>query len=152
MSKSRKLVIIISLCLALIATGVYFLFLKPAKVNAPSNETTNSTQKTNSSEAVQTKTDASLGDYLATSTGSALYTYDKDTNGVSNCSGSCLGAWPAYTQTSTAMTMSENVGVIIRSDGTIQYTYKGMPLYTFVSDSNGKVTGDGVNGFKLAKP
>jgi len=30
-----------------------------------------------------------------------------------------------------------------RPDGSSQVTYKGMPLYTFVEDSNSQVTGDG---------
>ena len=36
-----------------------------------------------------------------------------------------------------------NVGVVKRPDGTRQVTLDGMPLYTFVQDSPGQITGDG---------
>ena len=50
------------------------------------------------------------------------------------------------------LTLPANVTVITRSDGGKQYAYKGMPLYTFTSDGNGQVTGDGVENFHIAKP
>ena len=100
---------------------------------------------------VATKTDSKLGKYLADANGWALYTYGSDTSGVSNCSGTCLTNWPIYKATVTTG-LPTNVTVITRSDGTSQYAYKGMPLYTFSSDSVGKVTGDGVSNFSVAKP
>jgi predicted lipoprotein with Yx(FWY)xxD motif len=46
-----------------------------------------------------------------------------------------------------------NVGTITRTDGGVQYTYKKMPLYYYVGDTSaGQITGDGVNGFSVAKP
>jgi predicted lipoprotein with Yx(FWY)xxD motif len=46
-----------------------------------------------------------------------------------------------------------NISTIKRSDnGQIQYTYKGMPLYYFASDTKGQVTGNAVSGFYVAKP
>lgn len=41
------------------------------------------------------KTDA-LGEFLVSNDGGTLYTFSKDTAGVSNCSGDCTN-WPAYT-------------------------------------------------------
>jgi predicted lipoprotein with Yx(FWY)xxD motif len=151
MGKKGTAVTAIAICILLIGVGTYFLFLKPAKVIAPSTET-KSSSSTLSKNVIQTKNDSALGDYLTSSSGAPLYTYEKDTPGESNCMDSCLGAWPAYVPTDSSATMEENLSVITRSDSVMQYAYRGMPLYTFVSDSNGKVTGDGVNGFKLAKP
>jgi predicted lipoprotein with Yx(FWY)xxD motif len=75
-----------------------------------------------------------------------------DSNGVSNCSGSCLTNWPIYEATATT-DLPANVTVITRSDGKKQYAYKGMPLYYFSGDTSaGQVTGDGVNNFHVAKP
>ncbi|HSX46128.1 MAG TPA: hypothetical protein VLG27_03970 [Candidatus Saccharimonadia bacterium] len=128
--------------------------------NYGSSSTQSSTSSTNSSGSTPavnnavlvTKTDSKVGSYLATPAGAALYTYGGDSNGVSNCTGSCLANWPAYEATTTT-NLPTNVGTIKRSDnGKSQYTYKGMPLYTFVSDSNGQVTGDGVENFHVAKP
>jgi predicted lipoprotein with Yx(FWY)xxD motif len=120
--------------------------------NVQSNLPTKTKASTTASKIVQTKTDSKLGQYLADANGNALYTYDKDTDNTSNCSGSCLTNWPAYKATSTSATLPTNVGTITRSDGGVQYTYKKKPLYTFTSDTAGKVTGDGVEGFSVAKP
>jgi predicted lipoprotein with Yx(FWY)xxD motif len=114
----------------------------------------NNTKKTSASTASQivtTKTDSKLGQYLADGNDKALYTYGADTNGVSNCTGSCLATWPVY-EAATTTNLPANVTAITRSDNTKQYAYKGMPLYYFTGDTAGKVTGDGVNNFHVAKP
>jgi predicted lipoprotein with Yx(FWY)xxD motif len=114
--------------------------------------TANSSNKTAASEVVTTKTDSSLGQYLADPGNKALYTYGADTAGVSNCSGSCLADWPIYSAANAPAALPSNITVITRGDGSKQYAYKGMPLYYFSGDAAGKVTGDGVNDFHLAKP
>ena len=89
----------------------------------------------------------SLGNILTDSKGMTLYTYSKDTTGKSNCSGGCLQAWPAYVAPSQSGTFPANISVIKRTDGTLQYAWKGMPLYYFVSDKKpGDVKGNGVGG------
>lgn len=110
------------------------------------------TTKTTAADVVKTKTDSKVGQYLTDANGNTLYTYDQDTDNTSNCTGTCLTDWPAYKNTSTSTTYPTNVGSITRADGTMQYTYKKKPLYTFVSDTAGKITGDGVNSFSVAKP
>src|SRR5579871_4774679 len=44
-----------------------------------------------------TKTDATKGSYMTDFQGMTLYTFDKDTQGVSNCYNGCAKAWPPYT-------------------------------------------------------
>jgi predicted lipoprotein with Yx(FWY)xxD motif len=119
-------------------------YVPPKKAASTNTKTTN--------QIVTTKTSSSLGQYLAGGNGKTLYTYGKDTSGVSNCTGSCLTDWPVYTATS-ATNLPTNVTVITRSDSTKQYAYKGLPLYYFTGDTSpGMVTGDGVNDFHAAKP
>jgi predicted lipoprotein with Yx(FWY)xxD motif len=119
----------------------------PQKKQTSANSNTSTT-----SQIVNTKTDAKLGQYLADSKGKALYTYGADTTGVSNCTGSCLADWPVYEATSTT-NLPANVTVITRADGTKQYAYKGMPLYYYTGDTSaGQVSGDGINNFHVAKP
>jgi predicted lipoprotein with Yx(FWY)xxD motif len=102
---------------------------------------------------VLTKSNSSVGQYLTDSSGNTLYTYGADTKGVSNCTGSCLANWPAYQLASSNTNLPANFGSIKRPDnGQMQYTYKGMPLYTFTGDTMGQVTGNDVNNFKVAKP
>src|SRR3954464_11391745 len=46
--------------------------------------------------AVQLKTDAELGSYLADSLGYTLYYFSNDFNGLNNCTGGCAAVWPVY--------------------------------------------------------
>ena len=88
----------------------------------------------------------------------ALYTYTKDTAGVSNCTGSCATFWPPYIVSKSqglvaGLNINGALGTIKRSDGTLQLTYKGAPLYFWSQDGKaGEVTGNNVNGFVVAKP
>ncbi len=103
---------------------------------------------------VMTKSSTSVGQYLTDGNGRTLYTYSKDSSGVSNCSGSCLSSWPPYQAVGTIVNLPENVGTIRRTDnGEVQFTYKGLPLYYFVSDAMaGQITGNGLAGFSVARP
>lgn len=122
------------------------------------NNSTASTARTNKSSGSQssiimTKTDPKLGEYLTDASGRALYTYNADSANTSNCTGSCLATWPAYTAASSMANLPSGVGTITRTDNNeVQYTYNGMPLYYFVSDKDGQVTGNGVENFQIAKP
>lgn len=92
-------------------------------------------------------TKGKLGSVMTDPKGMTLYTYAKDTAGVSNCTGQCLSNWPAFVAPSETGTFPANITVIKRADGTLQYAWKGMPLYYFVKDTdNGDAYGDGVGG------
>lgn len=93
------------------------------------------------------------GSYLTAFNGMTVYTYSKDTAGVSNCSGQCATNWPPYTVPSAAdvhvssVFKAADVGTITRADGTLQVTYKGNPLYFYVKDTKpGDTTGSNVGG------
>ena len=93
------------------------------------------------------------GPILTDMAGMALYTFDNDAPGVSNCMDACLANWPALAATADDVAEGD-YEVIERADGTRQWTYKGQPLYTFAKDeAPGDVTGDGVNEvWHLARP
>ncbi len=133
----------------------------PAPVVQTTNVTPAPTQTTSSSSAMMvknsilmTKTDSAKGDYLTDTKGMTLYVFDKDTKGVSNCTGSCLTTWPPYSAASAPVSMPSDVTTIKAADGTMMYAYKGMPLYYYQKDTKpGDTTGDGVGGvWHLAKP
>ena len=44
------------------------------------------------------------------------------------------------------------MGTITRSDGTLQVTYKGLPLYLFHKDANPGDTKGNYTGWSLVKP
>jgi predicted lipoprotein with Yx(FWY)xxD motif len=77
-----------------------------------------------------------------------LYSYSGDTTSASNCTGSCAIAWPpVLTSGSPALVnslSSSKVGTIKDSDGELQLTYAGKPLYFFSKENIIK----GPNGFE----
>jgi predicted lipoprotein with Yx(FWY)xxD motif len=87
--------------------------------------------------------DSANGPILVTEEGMTLYTFDKDSDGVSACEGDCVVNWPILAAEEEAAPDGD-WAVIERSDGTYQWTYKGKPLYTFKGDAAaGDITGDG---------
>lgn len=137
-----------------IVVGGYAIFHKSPKATLSTNSSTQkSTAVAVNNAVLVTKTDSKLGQYLATPSGKPLYTYGGDSADVSNVTGSLLASWPAYVDTGSTTGLPTNVGTIKRTDnGQTQYTYKGLPLYTFVDDSQGQVTGNGVSDFTIATP
>jgi predicted lipoprotein with Yx(FWY)xxD motif len=87
---------------------------------------------------------------LVNSAGMTLYQLSTDTATTSACTGACASAWPPLTVAS-GMTPKGGTGTdgtwgtLTRSDGTLQVTYKGHPLYTFAGDkSAGSTSGQNV--------
>ena len=79
--------------------------------------------------------------------GMTLYWFVPDTSTASKCTGSCATYWPLVTGTVTAGSgVTGTLGTITRPDGTIQATYDGHPLYTYVGDTApGQAKGNGKN-------
>jgi predicted lipoprotein with Yx(FWY)xxD motif len=152
----KKAIIVIVPAVSIIAAGSFLLFYKPPKATGSSSASSTTSQGqagTVNNAVLTTRTVTSIGDYLADPSGKTLYTSASDTSGVSNCNGSCLTAWPPYLDTGSTSGLPTGISTIKRTDtGGIQYTYNGMPLYYFTSDSQGQVTGDGVSNFQVAKP
>jgi predicted lipoprotein with Yx(FWY)xxD motif len=94
------------------------------------------------------KTDAKKGNYMTDFQGMTLYTFDKDTNGISNCYNGCAQIWPPYTSGAVAQSnFPPNISVITRTDGSKQFAWNGKPLYYYASDTKaGDTMGDGVGG------
>ncbi len=88
-------------------------------------------------------TDSAKGPILVTEAGMTLYTFDKDSAGVSVCEADCVAKWPILAATKGDVADGD-WAIIDRADGAKQWTYKGLPLYTFVTDvAAGDITGDG---------
>jgi hypothetical protein len=70
------------------------------------------------------------------------------------CTGGCASLWPPLTVPAGttkvaggAGVSSSDLGIIMRTDGSHQITYKGMPLYTYTGDTKpGQASGQGVGG------
>ena len=85
---------------------------------------------------------------LTNAKGFALYSFAPDTATTSNCNGTCAQNWPPVKGPATAAGVTGTFGTITRADGSVQATFDGHPLYTFVGDkSPGQASGNGVNAF-----
>ena len=83
---------------------------------------------------------------LTSSKGFTLYSFAPDTSTTSKCNGTCAQNWPPVTGPVTAAAVTGTFGTITRSDGSVQATFDGHPLYTFVGDTApGQAKGNGLN-------
>jgi predicted lipoprotein with Yx(FWY)xxD motif len=100
---------------------------------------------------VRLSSDGSDG-YIVDGAGKTLYytLNDAPGNGISNCFGECSLLWhPFYTDIIRVPSRlsTSDFETISRSDGTLQTTYKGWPLYTYTKDlTPGDTKGDGEKG------
>ncbi len=99
---------------------------------------------------VSLSSDDKLGTYLVGPNGMTLYTFKKDHQAASVCSDKCVENWPLLTvndgETPTAgQDLPGKLDVLKRSDGKLQVTYNGQPLYYWVKDkAAGDTTGQDV--------
>jgi predicted lipoprotein with Yx(FWY)xxD motif len=109
---------------------------------------------------VDASTVGTHGVILVTKTGVTLYRYTPDGTGAPTCTGGCATAWPPLTVpagtnpvTAGSGVTASDLGTVARSDGSLQVTYKKMPLYTFAGDSApGQANGQGVGGIWFVVP
>lgn len=96
------------------------------------------------------RTDPDIGAHLVAADGRTIYVFGEDAPFRSNCDAACTEQWQPLTFSGIAPS-SQGVNVILvgsllRSDGSSQATYGGLPLYTFVGDEEeGSFAGAGVD-------
>lgn len=93
-----------------------------------------------------------LGTIIVNSEGLTLYDFHKDKGGTSSCYGACAGAWPPLLTEgepkAEAGAMASQLGTTKRKDGTVQVTYAGWPLYTYLGDKGpGEANGNDFSQF-----
>jgi predicted lipoprotein with Yx(FWY)xxD motif len=100
---------------------------------------------------ITTKHDKKLGMILAYGPKTmTVYLFEGDHGAKSSCTGACASAWPPVTGKPQAAgsALHGDLGTVRRSDGTLQVTYKGHPLYRFIKDGdNHDAYGQGVKAF-----
>ena len=101
---------------------------------------------------VSTASTSKLGTIIVSSSGMALYDFQKDSATKSACYGSCAKIWPPLMSSGAPKAAggaeASKLGTIKRTDGTTQVTYNGHPLYTYTADmSPGEVNGNGITSF-----
>jgi predicted lipoprotein with Yx(FWY)xxD motif len=93
-----------------------------------------------------------LGLILVDSKGFTLYDFHKDKGTQSACYGACEKGWPPMIPSDEPQVgngaSASKLGTTERKDGTMQVTYAGHPLYTFVEDKKpGEANGNDVSAF-----
>jgi predicted lipoprotein with Yx(FWY)xxD motif len=119
--------------------------IDPGATTTPASTTTSTTS---AAAASTTTADASnagttlvtattgLGTFLVDDAGNTLYLFVPDSQGDSTCYDACAGNWPPLTGdvSAGAGVDATLLGTTARTDGTVQVTYNGWPLYYFVAD------------------
>jgi predicted lipoprotein with Yx(FWY)xxD motif len=95
---------------------------------------------------------SNLGRILVDAHGKTLYMWAHDKGQKSTCYGECAQYWPPLLTSgkplAAAGARAALLGQTRRSNGKIQVTYKGHPLYRFVQDTRaGQTKGEGLTGF-----
>jgi predicted lipoprotein with Yx(FWY)xxD motif len=90
---------------------------------------------------------------LVDAKGLPLYIYKPDTPTTSRVMGQLAALWPPLVASAptAAAGITGTLGVVTTTNGR-QVSYSGHFLYTFVEDSPGRVTGQGVQNFFVATP
>jgi predicted lipoprotein with Yx(FWY)xxD motif len=92
------------------------------------------------------------GRVLVDSGGLTLYDFHKDKGTQSSCYGACAATWPPLTTEGSPKAsegaMTSKLGTTKRSDGSMQVTYAGHPLYTYAADQKpGEANGNDIDSF-----
>jgi predicted lipoprotein with Yx(FWY)xxD motif len=119
----------------------------------PTGPSTGQQPGTSAPVTLQTSSNAS-GEFVVDQQGRSLYLFEADSSGRSNCNGACAAAWPPLIAANgqapggAGDAQGGLAGVIARDDGTMQVTYKGMPLYYYAGDTDaGQTNGQGLDQF-----
>jgi predicted lipoprotein with Yx(FWY)xxD motif len=93
-----------------------------------------------------------VGPILVDAKGFTVYDFHKDKGTTSSCYGSCAGVWPPVLSegapTAGEGASASKLGTTKRKDGTVQVTYAGHPLYTYVADKKpGEANGNDFSSF-----
>ncbi len=84
---------------------------------------------------------------LTNGKGLTLYWFAPDTPARSACTGACAQYWPPVTgRPAAGPGLTGRLATITRPDGTVQATYDGHPLYTYIADTApGQANGNNLN-------
>jgi len=90
---------------------------------------------------------------LVNASGRTLYHNAFEKNNVVKCTGSCSAEWPPLVVAASAKPVAgpgvtaSMLATVKRSDGKVQVTYRGLPLYLYSGDKKaGDVKGQGAGG------
>jgi predicted lipoprotein with Yx(FWY)xxD motif len=120
--------------------------------SSPPVATNPSPSPAGSGTTIATAANGKLGQILVDGKGMTLYLFVADKGTASTCYTSCAQYWPPVLTTGAPLAgtgaQASLLGTTRRTDGKVEVTYKGHPLYYFLNDKKvGDTTGQGVDGF-----
>jgi predicted lipoprotein with Yx(FWY)xxD motif len=137
---------------ALASGGGSSLYGSSAGKSASGSATTITPANQATVTAVKATVNGTSESILVDAQGLPLYNYKLDTARTSSVTGQLAALWPPLiASTPTAQGANGALTSLPTTHGQ-QVTYNGHFLYTFVDDSPGKVTGQGVQNFFVATP
>ena len=89
---------------------------------------------------------------LVDAQGLPLYTFGSDTSTKSHVTGGLAALWPPVVTASPSEAGATGKLTVVANSFGEEVQYNGHFLYTFVDDTPGQVTGQGVQGFNVATP
>ena len=108
---------------------------EPSAPTSPSPSTSTGTAVTTG--------DSEFGVMLFDSRGQAIYLFDRERTSTPDCYDECATAWPPVLTDGPPQAEgaadSALLGTTRRTDGTLQVTYAGHPLYTYANEGPGEV-------------
>jgi predicted lipoprotein with Yx(FWY)xxD motif len=150
-SSTRTTRLVVPRLTALLALGVLALAACGGSSYGGSAATQPSASKAAATSGAAVATgQTDVGTVLVDGSGKTLYAFAADAKDHSNCSGSCAQYWPPVIVAKGSPTASKDVtatlGTTARSDGSMQLTVDGWPMYTYAGDAKaGDATGQGKN-------
>jgi predicted lipoprotein with Yx(FWY)xxD motif len=92
-----------------------------------------------------------FGQILFDDTGQAIYLFDKETTAKPDCYGACAKAWPPVLTDGPPVanggTRADRLGTTKRTNGSLQVTYAGHPLYYYAHEGKNEVLCHNVREF-----
>ena len=151
MRRSKQLMLALGLGAVVAGGGVGL-----AEASSSSSPTVSKTVSAPAGAATVNVTTATVGgtseQVLVNAQGLPLYTYGADTSTQSHVSGGLAALWPPLDSASPSEAGSTGKLTVLADSNGQQVLYNGHFLYTFVDDTPGQVTGEGVQGFSVATP
>ena len=125
----------------------------PSAASTPSPSSASSPSEAGTGTTIATANSSKIGQgILVDGKGMTLYLFVADTGTASTCYQACAQIWPPVLTTGAPAAgpgaQQSLLGTTTRTDGKVEVTYGGHPLYYFVQDKQaGDTTGQAVNSF-----
>jgi predicted lipoprotein with Yx(FWY)xxD motif len=125
--------------------------LQPETSTPTSSSTSTARTPMNRTGTVVKSAKSQFGMMLFDGTGQAIYLFDKEQTTKPECYGACAEVWPPVltkgTPTATGGTKQNLLATTKRTDGKIQVTYGGHPLYYYAHEAKNEVTCHNIQEF-----